>query len=188
MKTSIVLGSLALAAVAGSANASISFSPSDWSYTLPSSRPAAAWITGNGPGSISLRYDDYQNYDMWYGPLMTQFSTSATQTGPVALDWHYALHHSWFRAYALLSFSVNGSVVSQPVNYVSTAGDYVLTGTVILNLNAGDTVTVSAGGLNYDASMHLFGTLTLTESPIPAPGSLALIGIAGLAGARRRRR
>ncbi|MEE2907821.1 MAG: PEP-CTERM sorting domain-containing protein [Planctomycetota bacterium] len=40
----------------------------------------------------------------------------------------------------------------------------------------------------YYAGQWLDGTITINYEKIPAPGALALLGIAGLAGARRRRR
>ena|SRR5687768_8853137 len=77
---------------------------------------------------------------------------------------------------------------SNPGLYASTEGFVTATG----NLNVYVYEYSGAGTIGDDPAQNpdatvLSGGITITYTPIPTPGALALLGLAGLVGSRRRR-
>jgi len=175
--------------VATSASAGI-FTPSDWSIVLPSSTPASASVTSSASDSIELHYDNTGNYDMWSGPLMTTFTIAAAQAGEY--HWRYFGNHSLDHSHNLV-VTING-VDTVAFSEVQGAPSFFRFG--YITLTDGQSLSVSVGGSNSADSgpfpWVLYGTFTLeafprTETAVPAPGAIALLGAAGLVGTRRRR-
>jgi hypothetical protein len=76
--------------------------------------------------------------------------------------------------------SVTGTITTGDVPYSSTAYDF--TGAGLANITSGTSITIGFAGGNGGTGIESF-----TVSPIPEPGSVALIGLAGLSLLLRRR-
>ncbi|MDP7028663.1 MAG: hypothetical protein QF733_00395 [Phycisphaerales bacterium] len=96
------------------------------------------------------------------------------------------------------SFEAGGSIESNNGSWFVTPvdpqggeiGGRVLLGQFTVLNGTGDAAHDLAGVINVqgkDADGNTFQSLGMSIAPIPAPGAIALLGVAGLAGRRRRR-
>lgn len=185
------LSATATAFVVSAAAQAAIYVPADWSSNAFGNGSAS--VTSAAPGSISLNYDFDGNKAMFDG-LTARFVNTATEDGAVTFSWAFDGHHSWYEATATMNIFVthgsatnnfsayDGSVSGQPVTSL-----FSITGSYTVDLKAGDQWGIEVGGSNYDESLLLNGVVTLTGTPVPAPGALALVGAAGLIGGRRRK-
>ena len=126
------------------------------------------------PGNYGVQLQDYR------------FSTVAVKDGELNLELDWSSFASWYMAYTrMYLFDDSGSVLLSSNNWASHEK---LTATV--NLHAGETWGFRFEAGNYDATGMVSGTLGVTASAVPEPGMLALfgIGLAAMAGLRRRKR
>ena len=161
---------------------------------------ATDW-TSNGPGttsvattsnSVTLSY----NYNPGYcggcnGPTW-QFSTFAPETGTVGFDWLQSANYAYFQTSGSLTVNdpTDGSITLNNDNGVFTDN-----GGSTLSVNAGDTITFTAYGDNFDYQGFVGGNITLSNltgavtASVPEPASIALFGAAmtGMGMIRRRR-
>ena len=178
--------------VSAAAQAAI-YVPADW--TSDAFGNGSASVTSAAPGSISLNYDFDGNEAMWNYPdeysgyVTARFVNIATEDGPVTFNWAFDGNHSWYLATAMMNiFVTHGSATNNFSAYDgNVSGQFSFTGSYTVDLKAGDQWGITVGGSNFDSSLFLHGVVTLTGTPVPAPGALALVGAAGLIGGRRRK-
>lgn len=158
--------------------------PTDWSASLSSSNNSRFEIRNPNPPAIELVYW-FNSTDVYSGVSAT-FSTPATQTGALTLDWSYAWFHAWYLPSASLTFFANSAsgVVENTVYSSNVGPGAFVSGSVTLNLSQGYSWGVRASGKNSDSDTDISGIVTLSQ--LPSPGALALFGLTGLLGRRRR--
>lgn len=160
--------------------------PADWSASMSTNNNSHTMI--DNPNSSAIRFTYWFNSTDVYSGVSSTFTTTATQSGALTLDWSYQFWHQWYWTSASLTFFTQSAsgVVETTVFSASPAyqGTYV-TGTTTLNLSAGYSWGVRVFGLNADSNTSVSGIVALT--PVPTPGALALLGATGLVGSRRRR-
>ncbi len=141
--------------------------------------PAGGW-TSNGPddhcvlddgsssGNPSMTYDWDTAQGDTYSERLWHFTTTATADGTVTLPWSYDALHSWYSVNIDLWAVVtdgNGTTTTHLVDFYNQnlTGWQDFSGTVQLNVSAGDTYGFRLGGSNFDSSNILMGTLTITS-------------------------
>ena len=162
-------------------------SPADWTASMTATTPAGTTAIDNlSASSIKMTY--WFNTTGVYNGAFATFSTTATQNGPLTLNWSYQFWHEWAATSASLTFFANSAsgLVENTVYSATPAyqGTFV-SGSTTLNLSQGYSWGLRVGGSNYDSTASLSGIATLSQ--LPSPGALALLCAAGLLGNRRRR-
>ena len=158
--------------------------PTDWSASLSSSNNSRYEIRNPNPPAIELVY--WFNSTDVYGGVSATFSTTATQTGALTLDWSYAWFHAYYLPTASLTFFANSAsgVVENTVYSSNVGPGAFVSGSTTLNLSQGYSWGIRASGKNSDSDTDISGIVTLSQ--LPSPGALALFGLTGLMGRRRR--
>jgi hypothetical protein len=173
MKSAAVLAAVAGLAFAGSANAQFSgpYAPGNWTFQ---NNGGDGSLIDNSPGSVTVIGNNNAS-----GILTdTDLTIAALAGGTWSFDWSYFSLDTgtWDSAYYLL----NG------VETFIAANNSQGVGSVSIPVTGGDII-----GFRVRSQDGAFGAGELTISnfsaPIPAPGSLALLGMGGLIAARRRR-
>jgi MYXO-CTERM domain-containing protein len=183
---SSMVGVAAAAAVAGSANAAIVSGPGVGSNCA----------TFDGATSTTITYDGYtvSSASSWASPLLafsirTRLYDGGGTTVPIAIgliEYSYdaGVNYSTYST-SSLSNNVFGATITPPANTV-TNGNFRVRVTIPANVSLVNNLTFAVG-LDYDMGNSGGGRTTFFSSVVPAPGALALLGAAGLVGARRRR-
>lgn len=177
MKNSTLFVSAAALILAGAATASSPTSGFTGAYA-----PGTWTTSGLGGGASVVFSADGQRLTITGGNGSFAQDTDATHTvvggGTWSFNWSYTTANTtsgFDNAFYLL----NGTEV-----FLATAvAGQNPTGTVSLTVATGDII-----GWRVDTVDGIFGpgTLNIDRFEIPAPGALALLGLAGLAGRRRR--
>ncbi len=209
MKTSIAIGALALAAIAGSANAGI---VDPFTTAQTSGGAGATWLSIPSSLFAERQFQRFNNATATLGSGAwtmgaNQFSTP-TQNGASYLNYRQDSVGSTINLSAIASMSfditvtgsvdlnwyledANGNNLIQAGALVSVSG----TGTQTLNFS---TATEAWPGFDLSAvtgmSVRFTGisagesaTVTNFTYVVPTPGAAALLGLGGLLAARRRR-
>lgn len=174
MKTARVMTAVAGLALTAAANAQFSgpYAPANWTTNVGAGFGSVN--TAGAPGSIIVVGNDGGG-----GNINTDYTIAAAAGGNWSFSWSTTSGDTgtWDSAYYLL----NGAE-SFLGNNVPASG-----GVGPIAVNAGDVI-----GFRVRSADGGIGALSLTISnfvaPVPGPGSLALLGMGGLAMARRRRR
>ena len=166
-----VIVTAAVLAVAGAANADFSgyYAPGNWAVYSPGD----GFITWNAPSMVTI---DGINTG---GPAdYTTLTIAAGAAGTFAFDWTYFTYDS-------PGWDEGGYIVNNTY-YMLDMGYGPGSGSVSVAVNAGDTIGFYV--LSYDGGLGQ-GVLEVYNfsAPVPAPGALALLGLAGLTARRRRR-
>ena len=115
-------------------------------------------VATNG-SSVVLSYNEqYQGYSgNW------NFTTTATQTGTMVLNWAYSGFHAWFQAQAGISLIENGVVDGGPLQTGGVSGGFSWSGSTTISVTQGEVYGFSLSGSNYDSTDVLQGTLTVSS-------------------------
>lgn len=152
----------------------------------------------SGPGTTSAINNGDQstlNYSInpaGYNTRTWTATATADADGDYTFDWNYYGSHAWYQVTAFLNVIDPATILysAGPQNCCTTpsgsfnqSGEFTFTG-----VSAGDEIGFTFGGSNFDSSNFLTGTLTLTQTNVPEPASIAIfgLGLIGLAFARRR--
>ena len=141
--------------------------------------------SGSGPGTTTVvsdgtATDPLFTYDLnpaGFNTVSWDFTTVAAQTGPVTLGYEYSGLHAWYHVTAFLNATVNGVTVAPLVNAgpqnccTSPSNGFTYTGSVTLNVNAGDAYGFRFGGGNFDSNNSLRGTLKVHIANMGRPDS-----------------
>ena len=169
MRTATVLACVATAAIAGSAAADFIgyYDHANWDFFTE----GAGYVATATDTQLTLIGDD----SSWGG--YTEYTITAQGAGDFVFDWSYYTINSpgWDAG----GYIVGGTYYQLDDGYGPGSGS------VSVAVGDGDTI----GFYVYSAD-GVFGpgylTITNFTGPVPAPGALALLGLAGLASRRRR--
>jgi hypothetical protein len=170
--TQTVLAAAGLALAAGSANAQFSgpYAPGNWVHN-----PGGGDGTAVNDGSTLVMTSN----DNGLPGINNDYTIAAVASGNFAFDWGTTTVDTgtWDSA----GYLINGAYTVLAFNNTSPGG-----GSVSVPVNAGDII-----GFRCFSADGALGRITLTvtnfSGPIPAPASLALLGLGGLVAGRRRR-
>ena len=98
------------------------------------------------------------------------FETTATQTGPIKLNYNWHGFHAFFQVTTFLnkidSSGVTNLINQGPVNCCTPpSGGFNYTGSVTFNAVAGQKYGFTLGGSNFDSNSKLLGTFTVKVQP-----------------------
>lgn len=149
----------------------------------------SGYMYGGAANSTAVAVDDKLTYNYtspgWQGVPNQhyQFSTVADQDGFLNLQLDWSSFASWYRAYTnLYVFDESGAVLLSNNNWANH--DVLKT---VVNLHAGETWGFIVDAGNFDGTGIVSGTLAVTAVPEPATVGLLGLGLAAIAGLRRRR-
>jgi hypothetical protein len=178
---------LILSSQSARADFSGAYDPANWTLfnsTVPLNPPPGSF-TGNGfvnitgaPASISLTGSDGPNVS---GAINTDYTIAAAGAGTWSFDWSYTTLDS-ASGFDPAFYLLNGTPTTLISNSATTGS-----GSVSITVNAGDVIGFRIRTLDNSFGP---GTVTITNfvAPVPAPGSLALLGLAAVSRRSRRRR
>lgn len=140
-------------------------------------------ITNTGPAALSMALFNFSDYDVGgsasgdSASLLDPVTIQANDTGGSFIQHRGVGADAW----QVTAFNTLYTGLTN-----STVGDLTNTG---LPFGPGD----YTGAFQWNESIAIGGSVSVTSvhsinMPVPAPGALALVGIAGLLGGRRRRR
>jgi hypothetical protein len=175
MKIKTAVAVAAVAALAGTSYGQFSgvYAPGNWTFNANGGGGSVNWA--GAPGIMDLTGDDTA-----LGPFDTDLTIMVPAAGTLAFSWLYTTIDTG--TYDSAYYLINGSPTFLSDNTTPGA-----TGLISVPVNAGDTI-----GFRVTTADGAFGPGVLTirdfSAPVPAPGSLALLGAGGLVAMRRRRR
>jgi MYXO-CTERM domain-containing protein len=138
---------------------------------LSFSNPGMNW-TGDAYNNSGVNYTNFGTLDFTNASLT--MTGSGTTSGSAMLEvWLFDSNNR----YAMMRASFGSTITMSTSNLFAGTGWGDLTSITTIKVR---TATSTSGSLNY--TMTSFST-----SAVPAPGAAALVGLAGLAGRRRRR-
>ena len=144
-------------------------------------------FTGSGPGTVSVSPNSDVSGDQFtfnYGVNSTSgswsFTALALDTGVHTIDYSGGGDHAYFRASAyagVFTTDANGTVTTQTLFSSGTYGPFSYSGTVNLDLVAGQTYGFNFSGSNYDSANYLVGDLQITDvtTAVPEPSTYAMM-------------
>ena len=162
--TAAVFGLVGVAA----ADFSGPYDQGNWSFQADDD----GYVIWNAPAQVELFGT---NSGTWYSYTTLTIATPAA--GNFEFHWQYGSFDS--PGYDEVGYIINGTY------YFLADGNGISNGDVSVPVNAGDTIGWYVE--SYDGCCgESYIEITNFKGPIPAPGALALLGLAGLASRRRR--
>ena len=172
MSTKTLIAAAGMLVAAGAANAQFSgpYAPANWTF---SANGGDGSFTNDG-STLNLVGNNNGT-----GSINTDYTINAAAAGNFAFNWQYNVGDTgtWDTGFYL----VNGVQT-----FLATNNSGVLAGVVSVPVNMGESIgfrMFSADGALGASSL----TITNFSGPVPAPASLALLGLGGLVAGRRRR-
>ena len=190
MKRSMLYGALAAGLIGFSMTASADFSgyyaPAQWvvGHAPDNLTDFGSVDTTGAPGSITLIGSDNNPVDFTFSRV--DFSIVAPAAGSFSFDWAYTSTDGFGAIYDPAGYLKNGQF-----QLTDDVGADSQSGQVSLLVAAGDVIGFHVTTLdNYGGSASL--TISNFSAPVPEPASVAmmtlgLLGLVGVAAARRRR-
>ncbi|MDT0583731.1 MULTISPECIES: hypothetical protein [Alteromonadaceae] len=147
----------------------------------------ASLITGwtvSGPDSPTATQTQFNSWNLAYNstrlagdPVTFIASATVVDSGDYTFDWNFKGFHAFFNVTAFLRTSLSDVLVnagpsnccSTPSNGFDYSGVYTFD-----NVNAGDVISFTFGGDNFDSNSAIRGSLTLTQD-VSAPSVFALL-------------
>jgi uncharacterized protein YjdB len=122
---------------------------------------------GNPGGGVSLR--------------TATFSTVATGTGTVSLDWTYAGYHAFFQVNARLTVFAETAAGTTTIVEIDQAagGGFNFAGSTSIDVEAGRNFGIIVGGSNNDSDSRLQGSVVMTNFSGPVGGSTSISPASG---------
>jgi MYXO-CTERM domain-containing protein len=127
---------------------------------------------GTAANATSMRFD-FQT--VGYRDLTVSFATRRSATGAAMNRLEYWAGFTWVTALEFASNATNWELVTIDLSSVSGLNDSSVSMRFVI-----DGATGSTGSLRVD-------NFSVSGNAVPAPGALALVGLAGCAARRRRR-
>lgn len=163
--------------------------PGAWSGGV-SSYPANIWMSQGSPDTLDFNYNFDGNWDaVWHG-VTADYWVISDQNRTFSFDYEMNGYHSWIGAFASLYVFVDGpggTTVTPLIDHVAVSGPFSMSGSVVIDVNAGYAWGLTIGAMHGDSLLGANGAVTLSNL-VPAPGAGMLAGMGGLTIARRRRR
>ena len=194
----LISGVVAAVAVAGSANAAIVTGPSlysDCATFNPSTPTTVTWNFSSYPGTESEPWGNGASF--YFGFKFSAFANGGSSIAFSNVQYSLDAGATWsnYGSGTLNVTSAQTYGVTTAVNSTRSIKDFRMKATIpsttILTLGSG---TGGIGGSNLVArvvtSLPSFSDPVWVSTgtyAVPAPGALALLGVAGVVGARRRR-
>jgi len=155
------------------------YAPPNWTFTQTEQDPdfpANGSFTNDGSVLTITGSDTNQNT----GWSNTDYTIAAAASGTWSFDWSYTTLDVGYESGGYLLNGIYTILAGQGWGPIPGSGS------VSISVAAGDVIGFRAHSVDNQAGA---ATLTITNfvGPVPAPGALALLGIAGLVGSRRRR-
>jgi len=175
MLTPAAAGAALILSSAQTARADFSgpYAPANW--TLTTGLGDGSVDTSAAPFSITITGSNNQIANQ-----NTDYTIAAVAAGTWAFDWLYTSFDS--EDYDTGGYLLNGVYTQLAQNSQSPIG-----GNISINVNAGDII-----GFRVHTVDGIFerGNLSISNfvAPVPAPGALAMLGLAAMSGRSRRRR
>ena len=143
------------------------------------SGPGTVTLLSDGTGSSNAAMSYSRSGSVVFSTNTWQLSTTATTSGPVTLPFTYSGYHAFFQVRVFVRAFVNGIefplIAQGPVNCCSPpSGGFNLSGSITLNVSAGDVYGFRFGGSNFDSDSRLIGTFTVKDPPDLTPPTIAL--------------
>ena len=184
-KSHVAILAAITAMAAGAADATVSIGP------FTASGPGTTAVVSPTANSAVFTYSDHS-----FGPDTFTITATATHTGPVTFNYDSTGFYSFFYVSASADAFSNGAVTglysTGPANCCSPPSNgFDYTGSVTLDLVAGQTYGFDLTGSNFDAAQTIQGTFTVSAvSPAPEPAAWAmmLLGFAVVGGVSRARK
>ena len=127
-------------------------------WGVASSSIGAASVSNQGTVSVLSYNASYAGYNGTW-----DFTTTATQTGTMVLNWNYDGFHAWSSPYATISLIEHGAVDSNPIQSGSVYGDFYWNGQTTISVTAGEVYGFALSGSNYDSTDILEGSVTVSS-------------------------
>ena len=166
-----LIATAAVLAVAGAANADFSgyYAPGEWTFQADDD----GYVVWGDPAQVTLYGTNSGTFSSY-----TTLTIAAPLAGTFSFDWSWGTFDS--PGYDEIGYIVGGTY------YFLDDGYGPGSGSVSVAVNQGDTIGFYAE--SYDGCCgENWITVTNFTGPVPAPGALALLGLAGLTARRRRR-
>lgn len=143
-------------------------------------------FTGSGPGTVTVSPNSTVPADQFtfnYGFNGTSgswsFTALALDTGVHTINYSGGGDHAYYQASAyagVFTTDANGTVTTQTLFSSGTFGPFSYSGTVSLNLVAGQTYGFNFSGSNFDSANYLVGNLQITDvTAVPEPSTYAMM-------------
>ena len=153
----------------------------DWTFTGPGA-------LSSGASFNTTRFDYILSGPDVFEQQTWTASATAAEAGDYAFEWTYGGFHGFYKTNAFLN-ATDAVGTTSLLNFSPFDRFYQTGSHVFANVNAGDTLSLTFGGSNFDMDWRLIGDILLTQvTEVPEPASVTLfgVGLIGVLAARRQ--